>query len=62
MAIKEGLAQVIGSSMFGAIGGLTCFLSKELTREGIIDAIKNDTTMLQLVDLMAECISTCKQI
>ena len=29
-----------GSSMFGAIGGLTCFLSKELTREGIIDAIK----------------------
>ena len=29
-----------GASMFGAIGGLTCFITPELTREGIIDAIK----------------------
>ena len=28
-----------GSSLFGAIGGLTCFLSKNLSREGIIDSI-----------------------
>ena len=28
-----------GSSLFGAIGGLTCFITPELTRKGIIDAI-----------------------
>ena len=29
-----------GSSMFGAIGGLTCFLAEDLTREGILDAMR----------------------
>ena len=29
-----------GSSMFGAIGGLTCFLAPELTREAILDCIR----------------------
>ena len=29
-----------GSSMFGAIGGLTCFLAENLTREGILDAMR----------------------
>ena len=28
-----------GSSLFGAVGGLTCFITPELTRKGIIDAI-----------------------
>ena len=47
-----------GSSMFGAIGGLTCFLSKELTREGIIDAIKKRHHYATTGGLMAGCIST----
>jgi len=29
-----------GSSLFGAIGGLTCFLAPELTRESILDCIR----------------------
>ncbi|MCY4190962.1 MAG: DUF3604 domain-containing protein [Rhodospirillaceae bacterium] len=29
-----------GASMFGAYGGLTCFLAKDLTREGIVDSIR----------------------
>jgi len=29
-----------GASMFGAYGGLTCFLAKELTRDGITDSIR----------------------
>jgi len=29
-----------GASMFGAIGGLTCFLAEDLTREGILDAMR----------------------
>jgi len=29
-----------GSSMFGAIGGLTCFLAEDLSREAILDAMR----------------------
>ncbi|MGK0169425.1 MAG: hypothetical protein ACI9W2_001146 [Gammaproteobacteria bacterium] len=29
-----------GASMFGAYGGLTCFLASELTRDGIFDALR----------------------
>ena len=29
-----------GASMFGAIGGLTCFLAEDLTREAILDAMR----------------------
>lgn len=29
-----------GASLFGAVGGLTCFLAKDLTRDGIMDAMR----------------------
>ena len=33
-----------GASMFGAYGGLTCFLAEELTRDGIMDAVRRRHT------------------
>ena len=33
-----------GASMFGAYGGLTCFLAEELTRDGIMDCVRRRHT------------------
>lgn len=36
---RQGATQP-GASTFGAIGGLTCYLAKELTRDGIFEALR----------------------
>ena len=55
-----------GASMFGAYGGLTCFLAEALTRDAIFDCLRRrhhyGTTGTRLhLDVHAELPTNCKR-